>query len=258
MMIARRYRLQRLLTAVLLMLAMLAALPHARAAQPPRQLQVQAEAELQVIPDRATLSARLWERTPAVAQRDVSANDPDALRDARIRLEARAAQLIQTLEAAGIARRAIHAGSLRVQPEQLPGDIRDDGPAETLVRTRLERPMRVDLDNLAQLPALLDALTEAGVDALEGVHYDLADRDAATDDALVRALNKARHKAELMARTLGVELGEVLAVSETRAPVFQPRQVAMSEASASASQAEYRPGTLAVEAGVSVSWALAP
>ena len=223
------------------------------------RLDVQAEAQLDVIPDRATLSARLWERTPAIAQRDDATSDPDALREARDRLEARAATLIRTLEEAGLEREAISAGSLNVQPEHLPGERRGEGERETLVRTRLERPFRVEVDDLERLPLLLDALTEAGVNALDGVTYDLADRDAATDEALVKALERARHKAGLMAETLGVLLGWMTSIAETLPPVYAPRMMAMSaDARESAPQAEYRPGTITIEAGVSVSWEIEP
>lgn len=226
-------------------------------AQPPRQLNVQAETTVSVVPDRAMLSARLWERTPAVAQEAESGGDPEALRNARERLENRAGELIRTLEAAGLERDAIGAGSLAVQPEHLAGSRLENDEREILVRTRLERPFRVQVDDLEQLPHLLDALTEAGVNALDGVAYDLADRDAATDEALIKALEKAHHKAALMADTLSITLGPVASVSETRSPVFQPRLMAMAaDTRESAPQAEYRPGTIDIEAGVSVSWGI--
>ena len=247
-----------LLFAALLAFLLTSAAPLAAVAEPPeRRLDVQAQVRLEVVPNRATLSARLWERTPAVARRDAE-NAPEALRNARDRLEARAAQLIQALEAAGVARDAIRAGSLVVQPERVAQPRRGEREKEPLVRTRLERPLEVEVAELDRLPTLLDALTAAGVDALDGVTYDLADRDAATDEALVKALEKARHKAQLMADTLDVRLGEVISVSENRSPVFQPRMAAMSaDARESAPAVEYRPGTLDIEAGVSVSWSLA-
>lgn len=231
----------------------------ALAEEPRSRLDVQAEAQVDVVPDRATLSARLWERTPAIAQRDEVTSDPDALREARDRLEERSATLIRTLEEAGLERDAITAGSLSVQPEHIASPQRGDQERETLIRTRLERPFQIQVDDLDQLPVLLDALTEAGVNALDGVTYDLSDRDAATDEALVKALEKARHKAELMAETLGVSLGPVLTISETQAPVYAPRMMAMSAAAMeSAPQAEYRPGTLTIDASVNVSWSLEP
>jgi uncharacterized protein len=226
----------------------------AQADEPRARLDVQAEAQLDVIPDRATLSARLWERTPAVARHDDD-TDPEALRQARDRLEERAADLIHALEEAGVERDDISAGSLSVQPEYVAATRRGDNDQDTLIRTRLERPFQVRVEDLERLPILLDALTEAGVNVMDGITYDLADRDAATDEALVKALEKARHKAELMARTMGVSLGAVTSISETRSPVYAPRMMAMSaDARESAVQAEYRPGTIVIEAGVSVSW----
>jgi len=255
---ARPFRPLRLLTLTALMVAVSVAMtPLAVGAEPGSRLDVQAEAELQVVPDQATVSARLWEDTPVIAQREAS--DPKAMRDARNRLEARAATLILTLERAGVTRQAIRAGSLNVKPQRLPGERNENGERDTLVRTRLERPVRVQLDELEQLPGLLDALTEAGVDALDGVNYDLADREAASDEALIRALEKARHKAILMTETLGIDLGKVIAVSETRPPIIQPRMMAMSaEGREGSPRTEYRPGTIPVSAGVSVSWEIVP
>lgn len=255
---ARPFRPLRLPTLTALMVAVSVAIaPLALGAEARSRLDVQAEAELQLVPDQATVSARLWEDTPAITQREAS--DPDTLRDARDRLEARAATLIRTLERTGVKRQAIRAGSLNVQPQRLPGERDENGERDTLVRTRLQRPVHVQLDELEQLPGLLDALTEAGVDALDGVNYDLADRDAATDDALVKALEKARHKAILMTETLGIDLGKVIAVSETRSPIVQPRMMAMSaEGREGSPQAEYRPGTIPIAAGVSVSWEIVP
>lgn len=226
-----------------------------KAEEPRGRLEVEAEAQLDVIPDRATLSARLWERTPAVARHADEDNDPEALRQARDRLEARAAELIEAMEAAGVIRDDIRAGSLNIQPEHVPAPRRSDSDQEMLMRTRLERPFQVRVDDLERLTRLLDALTSAGVNAMDGISYDLADRDAATDEALVMALEKASRKAELMAQTMGVALGPVTRISETRSPIYTPRMMAFSgDARESAGQAEYRPGTIVIEAGVSVSW----
>ncbi|EPC00972.1 hypothetical protein L861_15555 [Litchfieldella anticariensis FP35 = DSM 16096] len=220
------------------------------------RLHVQAQTTLDVVPDRATLNARLWERTPAIAIREDTQSDPEALREARDRLEERTGDLIRTLKQAGLESESIRAGSLNVRPEYIPGPRHGNDERDQLVRTQLERPITLTIKDIEQLPTILDALTQAGVNALDGVEYDLSDRDAATDRALTQALEKARHKAELMAETLGISLGKIVHVRESQAPIFAPRMMAM-RADAMESQGaapEYRPGKISIDAGVEVSW----
>ncbi|MDR5875593.1 SIMPL domain-containing protein [Halomonas sp. CUBES01] len=238
----------------------LISMPMAQAAQTPPSLHVQAQSSVEAAPDKATLNARLWEKTPAHSTLEDS--DGDALTDARARLERRVGELITTMEDSGLERDAISAGSLSIYPEQVQGARSDNGDGETLQRTRLERPVTVELTDLDQLGEVLDALMGAGVNALDGVQFDLQNRDAATDEALVKALEKARHKAELMADTLGADIGHVQHIEETQSPIFQPRMMSMrteqgaSADANSAPRAEYRPGTIRIDAGVNVTWTL--
>lgn len=243
------------------LLALLSApFAYASPVQPAPSLHVQAQSWVEVEPDKATLSARLWENTPALSALEDS--DSSALSDARERLESRASELIEQMEATGLSRNAINAGSLNVYPEYVQGPRNEDGEHEALQRTRLERPITVELTDLDQLSEVLDALIAAGVNALDGVQFDLQDRGAATDEALVKALEKAQHKANLMADTLNAELGHVQRIEETQSPIFQPRMMAMraesdaAGASQSASASDYSPGTIRIDAEVSVVWTL--
>lgn len=228
--------------------------------QVPPSLHVQAQSWVEVAPNKATLNARLWENTPALSTLEES--DSSALSDAREHLENRASELIEQMEATGLERNAINAGSLNVYPEHVQGPRNDDGEHETLQRTRLERPITVELTDLDQLSEVLDALIAAGVNSLDGVQFDLQDRDAATDEALVKALEKAQHKANLMADSLDAELGHVQRIEETQSPIFQPRMMSMraesdaAGASQSSVSSDYNPGTIRIDAGVSVEWAL--
>ncbi|RUR43170.1 SIMPL domain-containing protein [Vreelandella populi] len=232
--------------------------PLAFAAPPtPPSLSVQAQSWVEVEPDQATLTARLWENTPAVSS--LEDTDSQALGEARERLENRASELIEAIEALGIERRAINAGSLNVYPDHVPAPRSENGDQEMMQRTRLERPFSVELTNLDQLGDVLNALIGVGVNALDGVQFDLQDRDAATDEALVKALEKARHKANLMASTLEAELGHVQRIEETQSPIFQPRMMAMraeSDAAGNGAQSDYSPGTIRIDAGVNIEWTL--
>ncbi|HCR97240.1 MULTISPECIES: SIMPL domain-containing protein [Halomonas] len=232
--------------------------PLAFAAPPaPPSLNVQAQSWVEVEPDQATFTARLWENTPAVSS--LEDTDSEALGEARERLENRASELIEAIEALGIERRAINAGSLNVYPDHVAAPRSENGDQEMLQRTRLERPFSIELTDLDQLGDVLNALIGVGVNAMDGVQFDLQDREAATDEALVKALEKARHKANLMASTLETELGHVQRIEETQAPMFQPRMMAMraeSDMANSGSQSDYSPGTIRIDAGVNVEWTL--
>ena len=239
------------------LLALLAASTAHAASPTPPSLHVQAQSWVEVEPDKATLSARLWENTPAVSTLEEA--DSAELSGARQRLEHRASELIKAMEEIGIEQRAIQAGSLNVYPQHVAGPRNDNGEQDTLMRTRLERPFSIELTNIDQLGEVFDAMINAGVNTLDGVQFDLQDRDAATDEALTKALEKARHKADLMASTLGVRLGQVQRIEETQAPTFQPRMMAMraeSDAMGSGSANDYRPGTIRIDAGVNVEWTL--
>ncbi|WP_240724739.1 SIMPL domain-containing protein [Onishia niordana] len=223
-----------------------------------RRLEVSAQHTLDVAPDMATLNARLWERTPARATDAAREADPEALKEARARLEDRMGKLIRALEQQGLAREAIQAGSLSVQPNYVQGPVNAEGQPERQVRTQLTRPITLTLDDLDALPDLLDALTHAGVDSLDGVSYDLKDRRAASDKALALAIDRAKDKAALMAERLDINLGRVLLVQETQMPRFQPQMMMRSADAASKEMtSEYRPGQIEIEAEVAIHWTIA-
>lgn len=248
----------------LLLAACLSISATAEAQQPPaqqsleRRLEVSAQHTLDVAPDMATLNARLWERTPARAADAAREADPEALKEARTRLEERMGKLIRTLERQGLSRDAIQAGSLSVQPNYVQGPINAEDQPERQVRTQLTRPITLTLDDIDALPDLLDTLTSAGVDSLDGVSYDLKDRRAASDKALALAIDRAKAKATLMAERLGVDLGHVVLVKETQMPRFQPQMMMRSADTASKEMtSEYRPGQIEIDAEVAVHWTIA-
>ncbi|MDH4572808.1 SIMPL domain-containing protein [Salinicola acroporae] len=252
---SRRSRLARHLGLGLAgMMATVALAAPALADKTPHQLHVQANATIDVAPDQATLNARLWELTPAQVQGEESSGDSDAIKTARDRLESRTGELIRTLENAGIDSQQIRAGSLSVRPDIVQAGTRGDDDSPSKVRTRIERSVSLTLNDLDRLPRVLDALTTAGVDSLDGVSYGLQDSDAADDRALKQALERARQKAEMMADTLNVDLGDVVNIEETTAPRYQPQMMMRAAEADSASSAEYRSGEISIDAGVSVTW----
>jgi uncharacterized protein YggE len=220
--------------------------------------------EVEVAPDKATLSAQLWEQTAFVNAENPEGLKPDEMRQARQArqaLEERVRRVILTLEEMAIASRHIEAGSLTIGQTQTYQRL-DNGQHQNMIATRVERPIEVTLLDLEQVPEVLDTLTEQGVNHLSGVNYGIQDMDAVRREALAAAIDNARLEAEVMASGLGVEIGRVVAVSRGQVSLPQPPQpYAMARAgmleSADAQtdqQAEYRAGETSVSAQVSVTW----
>lgn len=262
--LARRLNQMALACGLALCMSAQTSLAHADASPTmPALVNVSASASLEATPDKAIIEARLWEKTPARKVDDKapdSKTEGEAAQAARQALESRMATLIKSLETAGIASRQISAGSLALRPEQY--YERHDGQQspQQWRRTHLERPITLSLDELDQVPNVIDLLLGAGVNQLAGVQYQLSEREALEDKVLQEALTKAHHKAQLMAETLGATLGNVQSINESSQsprPQMMAMRSDMAEAKSGGSS-EYRPGELSLESNVQVSWQLEP
>ncbi|WP_299258633.1 SIMPL domain-containing protein [uncultured Kushneria sp.] len=242
----------RLPTLLALLALSLPALPVTAAETPSsRQIEVQASASIDVLPDRATLNAVLVEATPLVEMGSERNGDDTA--KAREKLEKRSTAVINALRKMGIDSDHLHAGNLSVYNEQqLQGD---DQAAPLRERVIVQRNLDIDINDLTALPGIIDALFANGIDRLEGIRYDVSDREGVEDKALKQALARAHQKAELMAGALSVTLGDVERIQETRSPVFRPMMMATAR-SEQADSATYTPGTISVDAGVLVNWSI--
>ncbi|WP_372613318.1 SIMPL domain-containing protein, partial [Halomonas sp.] len=215
----------------------------------PGRIHVSGTGEVDVAPDKATLTAQLWEQTAFVNVENPEELKPDDMLKARQALEERVRNVILTLEEINIESRHIKAGSLTIGQTQTYKRL-ENGQHQSMIATRVERPIEVTLLDLEQVPEVLNTLTEQGVNYLSGVSYGVQDMDAARREALAEAIDNARLEAEVMASGLGVEIGRVLEVSRGQVSLPQPPQsYAMARASMAESadaqadqKAEYRAG----------------
>lgn len=230
----------------------------------PGKLSVSAQGEVTVAPDKATVSALLWETTRPIPVEQADQRDPEAMKKARQSLEARASDLITTLEGMGIKSERISAGSLAVRQESTYSRHSNSQQRIRLTHTKVQRPFHITLHDLEQVPSVMDAMTTAGVDQLSGVQYSLQDARSAERDALRKAVAKAKAEATIMADGLGETLDGVVNVAKGRGhtprPMAQARMMADSLGSKgsgeSAGGAEYRAGQIKVATEVNVTWAL--
>ncbi len=167
--------------------------------QPPRTISVSGEGLIRVTPDVATLRF------------GVVTVDADP-RLARQRNAEDAAAAMNAARALGIPEKNIRLESLRLnQRQDWNPDLRrsEDKGFEAV------RDVVVRLDEMDKLPELVAQVVEKGANRLQGIEYDVKDRDGARAQALKEAVQAARAKAELLASAASISIGPVMQISET-------------------------------------------
>ena len=164
------------------------------------------------------------------------------------------AKIIAELKAVGIEDRDIQTTNFSISPqwEQIKQSSKHQRPkiigyiVSNMVNLRIR-----DLDTIGEV---LDQVVNLGANSFHGIRFDISNRAELMDDARVLAVKKARSRAEILTEAAGVELGEILTISEGGGFVPQGRF-----AQADAMMAEAVPiaqGELEIRAPVSLTYEL--
>lgn len=99
-----------------------------------------------------------------------------------------------------------------------------DGKPPRITGYTASTTVRVRTSALDRVGEVLDAAVESGSNQINGVDFYLDNESPLLIEALGQAVGEAKSKAESMAKGLGVELGSVLAVTESGGVIpFQPK-----------------------------------
>lgn len=166
----------------------------------PRQITVTGSADVDVVPDRATITAGVETQAPTAAAA-LAANS-----------EAMTA-VFAALEAAGVEQRDMQTSELNLNPVYEP--YRDDADAPPqVVAYQASNMVTVTVREVTRLGTLVDALAGAGANRLYGIGFEASDPREAVDAARREAVSDARAKAGLYAEAAGVALGPVVTIRE--------------------------------------------
>ena len=210
------------LTALVLLLG--SALPVGAQQQPPPVPPVivtTGEAVVKQAPDRAwvTIGAESRAREPQEAQ--------------RLNTEVMTA-VIDRIKAAGIAPDAIQTSGYTLQPEF------DYANGKQNLRGYVARnQVQVRVDTLAKTGEVIAAVVATGATNVNGVRFDLKDRDRVERDALRIAVQDARRRADAAASGAGVTIDRVIRIEEQRdmGDIGRPMPMGMAMMKAEAGQA---------------------
>ena len=160
-------------------------------------LDVSAEGQSKRTPDLATVSAGV------VTQ---AADAASAMRDNSARME----RVIAALKRAGVLDRDIQTASVSLQPQYR--YAQNEPPVITGYQA--QNTVTVRFREIGRAGAILDALVATGANQINGPELGLDNPAAATDEARLDAMTKARARAELYARAAGLRVKRILSISE--------------------------------------------
>lgn len=196
-----------------------------------------ADARVERAPDLAVMSAGVVTEAPTAAE---------AMRANATRMS----EVISALRRAGVAERDIQTSGLSLQPSYDYQERR----APRLVGYKASNQVSVRLRELDRVGRVIDTLVTAGANQVSGPDFQLAEADAALDQARTAAVAKARARADLYARALGMRVKRVVSLSEGFERVPPPMPVARSVlAMEAAPDTPIAPGELELSARVTLT-----
>jgi uncharacterized protein len=162
---------------------------------------------------------------------------------------------LEGIEKAGVPKRAIRTTGLTLTPIYASGKFSE---TEKITAFRASNTIEITLEDLKLVGKAIDAGTTAGANELQGVTFGIKDDLNQRTKALAQAAEEAKQKAQTIAKSLDVQLGPLLEVTEGGAQIIPMRAYAMASPSfsgrATAPAAPVEPGELTVHASVTVRY----
>ena len=228
----------------LLAIAATAAPAFADEARVPPSLTVTGEGSVSATPDIAIVSSGVVTQAQTAAAA----------------LKANAAAMTKVLAAvkqAGIEERAVATSGIGVQPQYDYGNDSSNPRSPRLVGYEVRNVVTIRSRNVDRAGDLVDGLVQAGSNQIEGLSFDVSDRNEKLDEARRDAVADARRKAELYATAAGVKLGAPLSIEETGGLEEPVRPFAMrAKAMDAAAATPIAKGEQELRARVVVRWKL--
>ena len=166
-------------------------------------------------------------------------------------------RVINEVKSQGIPEEKIRTAGLSLNPvysHPAPKALQDP-EAPRIVGYRASNTVRVQVDDMERVGAVIDAGITAGANQLNSLSFDLRDDLKFRKQALQLAAQEARAKAEAIASALNLQLGEVIEVREEGGS--PPHPVERRFAAPAAAATPVQPGQVQVSAAVTVRFRLA-
>ena len=171
--------------------------------------------------------------------------------EATLQNEERIKAVVEALKAAGIDPKDIQTTYYNLWAEQRYDPEKGQPTGEYVYH--VGNGLSVKIRDLSKVGAILSSAVEAGANNISGVSFSIEDTSALEAEAREKAVADAEARAESLARLSGVELGEVVLVSEV---IGGPVTVFAERAMGGGGGVSIEPGQLEVSMQVQMSFAI--
>ena len=191
--------MQRLSFAAAAVIGLLAAISPAFAegGKMPRIISLSGHGEVRATPDLAYVTSGVV--TQGATAAEALAANTKAMTD-----------LFAALKESGIEDRDVQTSNFSVQPRY---DF-SNNQAPKMVGYEVSNNVTVTLRKVDTLGTLLDRMVQSGSNQISGISFDVSKPEDAMDEARKLATEDATRKAKVYAKAMGIELGNVMQVSE--------------------------------------------
>ena len=172
-----------------------------------RLITVSGKGEVNVNPDRATLTLGVESRSPVLDK-------------ARDEVNATTNRFLKFAKDLGIKDKHISTTGANIRPEY---NWDNKSGERNLIGYFVSRSLVVDLRDLDKLGQLVEGAVDLGVNQVSDPALGLADQSGAEKEALKLAAEDARRNANVLAKTLGVKVGQVRSITATDMGYAPPR-----------------------------------
>jgi uncharacterized protein YggE len=207
-----------------------------------RTLSIAGNAEMHAVPDTALVS------TGVVTESETAAA---ALKTNSAAL----AKVLDAIRSFGVESKDLQTSGLALEART----YRPEKPSATdrprIVGYTAANEVTVRVHDLAKLGDLLDKVTVAGANRIDGIEFVVSNQEGLLEEARRKAVADAKSKADLYAQAAGFTLGKVMSLTEENVP--SPRPMARAMAVSAAAPVPVEAGEMTLSIRVRVVWSLA-
>lgn len=206
---------------------------------PVRQLSVTGNGKVYLTPDIAYIY---------IGVQSKSENVGDALTENNTKSQSVAGALNEL----GVESKDIQTSAFNIYPQQ------QFGPQGEVIKTEyvVENTVNVTVRDLTKMGQLLDTVVRSGANSINGISFDVTNRESAISEVRQKAVDDARKQAEELAAAGGVKLGKLMTinvyVNNVATPMYNGKGGAMMDTAAA--QVPVSAGQLIISADANLSF----